>query len=519
MFEKNGINFLGYSDEETQAELLILIEGTGIYEDRFREEWTDITDQYLFSVEVYLFPGINKVHFQGRTILVYYDEKLEKTPPEFERIYSHSEPDCDNCHRMIPGFNKRLTGEVNEVCEECHDKVEGKAEIHPGFEDSTCVDCHDPHFSKHKGHLQAKVQNVCYECHDDVTKITGRGNTKIHPPVEVAGCAKCHDPHASDNEHFLVMKKYELCATCHSEPRDYGHKDNYDDCTLCHEHHASKNLVLLKEEYWDNCLDCHDEVADQKFRHQPKGRGCGDCHDPHSDTDLENVITWCTNCHGTWDEGFSRFHGGLTISIKKCFKCHMPHDAYNKRLLKSQLHFPLTQAGNCVACHDIDPDSRENKVRIPNKAKVCFKCHGDMKPFEEYDNSIHPQVISGDCVRCHSPHLKLKRKQLLVPVERLCYKCHENYVEKAQRIDGGSLHLPVEENECLECHDPHQSKGVSLLKTSLMNALCFECHEESITKVKRRKLIHYHYPPTDMICTACHLPHLSKKENLLKRGH
>ncbi len=516
LFEKDTINVIGTSDKAEEKVQKIRIEGTGIYQYKDREITFNITKEKLFNVKAHLYPGTNKIIFKGETRFVYFDDKTAKVPYSFEKLYEHSEPDCDNCHKMdAGGFSTELTGDVDEICNECHDQVDGKKNIHPGFEDSSCIDCHNPHFSKYKGHLQKRAPDLCADCHDSVTEKEGSEFVVTHRPVERGECASCHNPHASDNERLLVKERYELCTGCHPGPKNFGHADEYDDCTMCHEPHVSNRFILLKDKYWENCLDCHDEVADQKFKHLPEGRGCGDCHNPHSDTDIEDVARTCRSCHKPEDKEFARFHGGLILPVEKCLKCHTPHDALNKRLLRSKLHFPLTQAGNCVACHEMKTGKQKKLGFVMAQTSVCFKCHGDKKPLVGYDGSVHPPVVKGTCIACHSPHLKLKRKQLLLPLEKLCFKCHDDFVEKVKGIKGSSVHPPVEENDCLACHDPHKSDNIALLTTKL-NDLCFECHDRSVSIIDGRNIVYYHEPPTEDVCTNCHSPHSSEKSNLLR---
>lgn len=517
MFDKDTITISGTSDETITQNQSIKIEGTGVYETKFRDIKFTFSKENTFNIEAHLYPGLNKIIYGDIVANVFFDDKTEDVPYNFKKLFIHSEPDCGNCHKMSPAFSVELSApSVNEVCGECHDKVEGKANLHQGFADSTCIDCHNPHFSEFESHLQKNQDKLCYDCHDNVTEIKGADFVIVHAPVERGECSKCHDPHASDNEKLLKKKKYDLCTSCHSEPAEFGHANEYDDCTMCHNHHAGKQFILLKDKYWENCLDCHDNVAQQKFRHNPPDRGCGDCHNPHSETDLKDVMTGCRACHKPEEKEFARFHGGLILPVEKCFTCHAPHDAYNSRLLRSKLHFPLTQAGNCVACHEMQKGKKRETLGFKmEKSEICFKCHGDKKPLVGYDRSVHPPVLYGDCVQCHSPHLKLKLKQLLLPLELLCYKCHDNFVEKVKSYEKGTIHPPVEEGDCLACHDPHQSENVALLETKL-NGLCFQCHDAKTSIIEGRTLEHYHEPPTDDLCTKCHSPHISKGPNLLK---
>ncbi len=516
LFKTNKVTLSGYSSSKSDKEYKVRIEGTGVYEYKYRLIKFKLDEANLFNVKARLYPGLNKLQFNGKTRFLFFDDKTGSVPYIFKKSYLHSEPDCENCHKVEPTFSEALNDEVNNVCNECHDKVEDKKNIHPGFEESTCVECHNPHFSKYEGHLQKPMKALCFDCHDDVTAIQDAEFSVVHSPVEKGECNKCHDPHASDNESLLLKEKYELCTSCHVEPRDFGHASEYDDCSLCHEHHAAKRFVLLKEKYWENCLDCHDEVAGQKFKHMPKGRGCGDCHNPHSDTDLQDVVKGCRNCHKPDDKNFARFHGGLVLPVEKCFVCHTPHDAYNQSLLKSRLHFPLTQSGNCGVCHTMQGRDKKKLGWIVERSEVCFKCHGDKKPLIGYDSSVHPPVLNGDCVQCHSPHLKLKRKQLLEPIETLCFKCHDNFVETMLGYgEGASLHPPVEERDCLVCHDPHQSENFALLRTEL-NTICFECHDDNVATLNGRTIVYFHEPPTSELCTKCHSPHMSRKKKLLK---
>ena len=104
------------------------------------------------------------------------------------------------------------------------------------------------------------------------------------------------------------------------------------------------------------------------------------------------------------------------------------------------------------------------------------------------------------CNACHEPGAM---NTLVVPVEQLCFRCHEFKVNKKY------VHGPLASGGCTACHDPHSSRYRYLL-VSESDDFCFYCHSrEAVAKNAA------HRDVTEQ-CTVCHDPHMSDKKYLLR---
>jgi predicted CXXCH cytochrome family protein len=185
------------------------------------------------------------------------------------------------------------------------------------------------------------------------------------------------------------------------------------------------------------CLDCH-ELAEISpggtVVHPPfEKRDCGSCHADHGDekrlmlTKEGNAL--CEKCHAFTDGAFLAAHRKIAPTGKaSCTGCHDPHRAPGRRLLRAELHAPV-KAGTCEKCH-----RSGGKLLIPINRDFCFICH--------------------------------QRATFARPV----------------------VHDPVQKARCLDCHDPHGSRYVRLLKGNYTLDLevrrggreygfCLSCHE------------------------------------------
>lgn len=103
--------------------------------------------------------------------------------------------------------------------------------------------------------------------------------------------------------------------------------------------------------------------------------------------------------------------------------------------------------------------------------------------------------------------------RLILPRDELCFECHDDLSAEYAEENELMIHSPVEDGECLECHQPHRSRNAYLLRAKPVKTLCFGCHDDTIPEGE------YGHPVLDdnEKCTDCHEPHLSKNEFLLKR--
>ncbi|MBW7989984.1 MAG: hypothetical protein FVQ84_08220 [Planctomycetes bacterium] len=125
---------------------------------------------------------------------------------------------------------------------------------------------------------------------------------------------------------------------------------------------------------------------------------------------------------------------------------------------------------------------------------------------------VHEPRKKRECESCHGARNKGKRvpslgeTKLVFPVPKLCYQCHEEFIDL---VNEKVVHGPFGLGECLYCHGHHDAPYPKLLKRPIPE-LCFRCHTtETIVDVK-------HLGPSYRKCTQCHFPHAGPKEYLLQ---
>jgi len=144
---------------------------------------------------------------------------------------------------------------------------------------------------------------------------------------------------------------------------------------------------------------------------------------------------------------------------------------------------------------------------------------------------LHPPYAERECGSCHALRAsKTFRAEVLATSldqegrvrhparliedkETLCYECHDDKSPESLEEQGAYLHGPTAAGECTACHDPHRTKYESLLKKGDPVAnLCFSCHEkEDVLAVDVHEDV-----IEDGECTLCHDPHASSEEFLLR---
>ena len=138
---------------------------------------------------------------------------------------------------------------------------------------------------------------------------------------------------------------------------------------------------------------------------------------------------------------------------------------------------------------------------------VTDQCHQGMGKAQ----FVHGPVGAGQCSVCHTEGAaghptKPGAKDFKLAFgggKELCYACHER--KDANR----TVHKPVATGDCIACHDPHQSNAEMILKKATTSELCFSCHENNKTK---RQFVHGPVAAGD--CNICHNPHSSPYPNL-----
>lgn len=146
----------------------------------------------------------------------------------------------------------------------------------------------------------------------------------------------------------------------------------------------------------------------------------------------------------------------------------------------------------------------------PPTDRLCTRCHTDA----ERQHKLKGDTTNG-CLRCHAPHNPLMPPLLKRPAMNQCQVCHFEYSEDAikfARKEGFTVHMPLVNGHCTDCHREHKLGEKSELRTS-QRFLCFSCHPDFKGELNR----HFQHPPyKNGYCTDCHNPHLSKELALLQ---
>ncbi len=143
----------------------------------------------------------------------------------------------------------------------------------------------------------------------------------------------------------------------------------------------------------------------------------------------------------------------------------------------------------------------------------CYKCHGELKRFEE---AIHPHQIGApigvprngpspasthqagnfDCTTCHDPHGNV----LATTRKALCLQCHDGAHMNEWH---GSQH-DLAGIGCTDCHNPHPKTGVSMSVDQ--PGACYRCHAET-RQLEEIAGPHQLLGPNNFNCSTCHRPH------------
>jgi predicted CXXCH cytochrome family protein len=120
----------------------------------------------------------------------------------------------------------------------------------------------------------------------------------------------------------------------------------------------------------------------------------------------------------------------------------------------------------------------------------------------EPEHFLHYPYEERDCGACHDQQ---SLGNLVEPQPGLCYTCHEDFSSRYNY-----LHGPVAGGYCTACHDPHTSSSNTLLRQT-GDQLCFHCHNrESVLRIEM------HEGLEGMLCTDCHNPHGGEDKYILQ---
>ena len=217
---------------------------------------------------------------------------------------------------------------------------------------------------------------------------------------------------------------------------------------------------------------------------------------------LVRMFTLC------WFVALSCFFGIVDASADTCLTlgCHVDL----KQMVYS--HSPVVEE-DCSSCHEQvqgqHPLEKGGSFQLVEAgAKLCYQCHDAMGR----KLTVHSPVKDGGCTDCHNPHGS-NVGRFLLPAEHdlteLCLNCHDS-----ELFTNNVVHGPAASGACIQCHDPHESNQPSLLKNPPQD-ICTSCHTEIADGMANSPVIHAAVKESS--CTSCHNPHSSPAPKLLQK--
>jgi len=187
-----------------------------------------------------------------------------------------------------------------------------------------------------------------------------------------------------------------------------------------------------------------------------------------------------------------------------------------------RVHGPIA-AGDCFSCHLEDAGGHVYPLKREGD-RTCTFCHQTGRMREHR----HAAMDEPGCMGCHDPHAggkfllvalgaedevktqadsAMEQTRLRSHISRLCATCHP-------ADEGKHAHGPYAAQECAACHLPHESDNEHLLRGGDGAEHCFTCHAETRHAIANAPFVH---APASADCTTCHDAHASDHANHLKQ--
>jgi predicted CXXCH cytochrome family protein len=377
---------------------------------------------------------------------------------------------------------------------------------------------------------------LCLSCHEDFKEKLK--NQFIHTPVKSGECSECHNPHTAGHGKLLDEDANKICSKCHEgivpkDPKSTHKVVMEGNCVKCHDPHASNNKFVLLKEGNALCVECHKNIGNAvtkaKFKHNPVEKGCMNCHAPHASAKAkhllkDDMVALCLSCHKPDRPAFEKQHMNYPVAKSDCSSCHNAHGSDKAGILFENVHQPVANKA-CTQCHESPSSSTPFNTKRAGY-ELCRGCHSSMLNDTFNKNRIHwPLVDKTGCLNCHEPHASKEKKLLLGNSKVLCGKCHSDTMElqgklalkesqekaatKGRVIKGSLTHNPIQEGSCEACHSPHASDSQLLLKQPSTIKLCETCHDWSkhTSHPMGEKVVDSRNKNVTMQCLSCHRSH------------
>lgn len=315
------------------------------------------------------------------------------------------------------------------------------------------------------------------------------------------------------------------CLDCHVDFQDVVKRPHVHtpvkggDCTGCHDPHAASHGKLLADDKSRICATCHGAMVPEKAAsvHDAVVAGqCVSCHDPHGSGNPNNLLRagndLCLGCHEPVRRALAAAANKHAPVERNCLGCHDPHASKDATALLKKPSPAL-----CLGCHKPDqPGFSKAHMGYAVAKADCTSCHDAHGSSEKSIllATVHAPVKNRMCAQCHNAPAANGTAELKKTAPDLCRGCHnELFTEIAAK---NRLHWPVADAEsCANCHEPHASRTPKLL-TAPPKTLCGGCHPDAIARQDRSVTKH---PPNDEgECASCHAPHASDATFLLTGG-
>jgi len=265
------------------------------------------------------------------------------------------------------------------------------------------------------------------------------------------------------------------------------------------------------------------------------GDACKTCHadiwlnfykNPHfksvASADLPPSRTGCESCHGPGAAHVAAHGGKATIPnafsamppskvLEACLTCHARD--FQKANIRRSEHTLADVA--CTSCHSIHHSPSAKFLLAKKQTELCYGCHAGIRAQFEMPSKHRVNEGFMQCSDCHNPHgdfaptWRMSDRPRMVDQalnnEEPCLKCHMD-----KRGPFVYEHPPVRVEGCEACHFPHGSTNERLLRRPVVFTLCLGCHNGGASGTRNNGVPiqtsqHNLLDPRFQHCTNCHV--------------